>query len=161
VSEVGVGTIAATGIAFFDENRSLIGTIDVEVTLDTAQLQRTIRQSVPNADISVSSANGRLILSGTVADATAAEQALQIAEQFADDEAIVNSIRITSSQQVQLNVRFVEINRAVGAELGSSIGAVYNAGGTRVSFNSSPGLSGTSPAGSIIGGLVTGGLSID
>lgn len=153
--------LGTTGIAFFDENRSLIGSLDVEVTLDTAQLERTIRQNVSQSNIRVTSANGRLILSGTVADAMSAEQARQIAEQFADGEDIVNSISITTSQQVQLNVRFVEINRAVGAELGSRIDAVYNAGGGSISFNSRPTSSSNSPAGSIVGQLVSGGLSID
>ena len=34
---------------------------------------------------------------------------------------MINSVNISSSQQVQLNVRFVEINRQVGQELGTKI----------------------------------------
>ena len=38
---------------------------------------------------------------------------------------MINSVNISSSQQVQLNVRFVEINRQVGQELGTKIGVRY------------------------------------
>ncbi|TIT57097.1 MAG: secretin, partial [Mesorhizobium sp.] len=41
--------LGTTGIALFDENKQLVGTIDIEVTLDTDQLASTIRASVPDA----------------------------------------------------------------------------------------------------------------
>ena len=66
--------LGTTGIALFDENKQLVGTIDVEVTLDTDRLAATIRNSVPDANIEVSSANGRLLLSGSANDAVAAEK---------------------------------------------------------------------------------------
>ena len=57
--------LGTTGIALFDENKQLVGTVDIEVTLDTDRLASTIRNSVPGADIKVSSANGRVVLSGS------------------------------------------------------------------------------------------------
>lgn len=154
----GLGT---TGIALFDEHRGLIGTFDVEVTLDTKLLASTIRDSVPGASIKVTSANGRIILSGTVPDAVAAEKASQIAARFAGEEEIINTVNISSSQQVQLNVRFVEINRAAGKELSSRISAVYAGPGGSISFNSAPQASSNTPAGELIGSLVSDGFSID
>jgi len=154
----GLGT---TGIALYDESKRLIGTFDVEVTLDTKMLAGTIRQSVPGSNIKVTSANGRIVLSGSAPDAVAAEKANQIAARFAGDEDVINTIDITSSQQVQLNVRFVEINRAVGKELGTKISAAYVTSGGGISFNSDPRASSNTPAGDLIGGLVSDGFSID
>ncbi|WP_246259236.1 MULTISPECIES: type II and III secretion system protein family protein [Chelativorans] len=154
----GLGT---TGIALYDESKRLIGTFDVEVTLDTKMLAGTIRQSVPGSNIKVTSANGRIVLSGSAPDAVAAEKASQIAARFAGDEDVINTIDITSSQQVQLNVRFVEINRAVGKELGTKISAAYVTSGGGISFNSDPRASSNTPAGDLIGGLVSDGFSID
>ena len=154
----GLGT---TGIALYDAQKSLIGTIDVEVTLDTKMLASTIRESVPGASVKVTSANGRLVLSGFAPDAVAAEKAGQIAARFAGDEEVINSIDITSSQQVQLYVRFVEINRAVGKELGTQISAAYVTSSGGISFNSEPDATSNTPASSLIGGLVSGGFSID
>ena len=39
--------LGTTGIALFDENKQLVGTVDIEVTLDTDKLASTIRDSVP------------------------------------------------------------------------------------------------------------------
>lgn len=127
--------LGTTGIALFDENKQLVGTIDVEVTLDTDRLASTIRQAVPGNDIKVSSANGRLVLSGNAKDAVAAGKAAKIAERFSGDEEVINSLNISSSQQVQLNVRFVEVNRQIGQTLGTQLRGIYVAPGGTVSFN--------------------------
>ncbi|MGN6764677.1 MAG: pilus assembly protein N-terminal domain-containing protein, partial [Rhizobiaceae bacterium] len=106
--------LGTTGIALFDKDKRLVGNIDVEVTLDTKDLAKAIRANVPGADIRVDSANGRLVLSGTAKDAVAAEKAKNIADRFSGEEKVINSVNVSSSQQVQLNVRFVEISRQAG-----------------------------------------------
>lgn len=153
--------LGTTGLALFDENRGLVGSIDIEVTLDTEQLAETIRRTVPGTNIKVTSANGRVVLSGVAEDAVAAEQAETIASRFSGEEAIINSVSITSSQQVQLNVRFVEINRQVGQELSSKIGATFVGTGGGISFNSDPVGTTRPPAADIIAAYTTGGFSID
>ena len=61
--------LGTTGIALFDENKQLVGTVDIEVTLDTDRLASTIRNSVPGGEHRGQSANGRLVLSGSAKDA--------------------------------------------------------------------------------------------
>ena len=155
--------LGTTGIALFDENKQLVGSVDIEVTLDTDRLASTIRDSVPNADIEVKSANGRVVLSGSAADAVAAEKAKNIAARFSGEEEVINSVNITSSQQVQLNVRFVEINRQAGRELGTQIAASWTdpTGGGGISFNSVPKASSNSIISQVLGSVVSGGFSID
>ena len=153
--------LGTTAIALFDQNKQLVGTVDIEVTLDTDRLASTIRDTVPDADIKVKSANGRLVLSGEAKDAVAAEKAQQIASEFSGSENVINSVNISSSQQVQLNVRFVEINRQVGRELGTTLNASYFGSNGGISFNSAPKSTSSTPAGQIIGGLITGGWTID
>ena len=130
--------LGTTGIALFDENKQLVGSVDIEVTLDTDKLASTIRDTVPGSDIDVKSANGRLVLSGSAEDAVAADKATQIATEFSGDEKVINSVNISSSQQVQLNVRFVEVNRQVGQELGTKIAAAYAGPNGDIVFNSDP-----------------------
>jgi pilus assembly protein CpaC len=153
--------LGTTGIALFDENKQLVGTMDIEVTLDTEQLANTIRASVPDADIKVGSANGRVVLSGEAEDAVAAEKAAKIATRFSGNEEVINSVDISSSQQVQLNVRFVEINRQAGQELGAKYSAnlAYGLGGRDVTIE--PGSIPTAQTGEIIGRLLSNGASID
>jgi pilus assembly protein CpaC len=154
-------TLGTTGIALFDENKQLVGNIDVEVTLDTDKLASTIRDTVPGADIDVKSANGRLVLSGSAKDALAADKATKIASEFSGDEKVINSVNISSSQQVQLNVRFVEINRQVGQELGTQIAASYVTPAGEITFNSVPSATTSNPAASLFGSLTSGHFSID
>ncbi len=154
--------LGTTGIALFDENKQLVGTVDIEVTLDTDRLASTIRSSVPGGeDIKVSSANGRVVLSGSANDQVAADKASKIASNFSGQEEVINSVNITSSQQVQLNVRFVEINRQVGQELGTKFSATYLGHNGGISFNSNPQATTNTPAGDIIGVLVSNGWAVD
>jgi len=153
--------LGTTGIALFDENKQLVGTVDIEVTLDAERLASTIKETVPGSNIKVNSANGRLVLSGSAEDAVAAEKATRIATRFSGDEEVINSVKISSSQQVQLNVRFVEINRQAGQELGTKIAASYVTPMGGVSFNSVPEAGSGSPIGQILGGLTSGNFSID
>ncbi|MER8675550.1 type II and III secretion system protein family protein [Mesorhizobium sp. C386A] len=153
--------LGTTGIALFDQNKQLVGTVDIEVTLDTDQLASTIRASVPDAKIKVGSANGRVVLSGEADDAVAAEKASKIASRFSGNEEVINSVNISSSQQVQLNVRFVEINRQAGQDLGAKYSAnfAYGIGGRDVTIE--PGSVPGAGNGEIIGRLLSNGLSID
>ncbi|WP_136619501.1 type II and III secretion system protein family protein, partial [Mesorhizobium sp. 10.2.3] len=153
--------LGTTGIALFDDKKQLVGTVDIEVTLDTDQLASTIRASVPDARIKVGSANGRVVLSGEADDAVAAEKANKIATRFSGNEEVINSVNISSSQQVQLNVRFVEINRQAGQDLGAKYSAnfAYGLGGRDVSLD--PGTVPAAGTGEIIGRLLSNGVSID
>ena len=153
--------LGTTGIALFDQNKQLVGTIDIEVTLDTDQLANTIRASVPDAKIKVGSANGRVVLSGEADDAVAADKASKIASRFSGNEEVINSVNISSSQQVQLNVRFVEINRQAGQDLGAKSGDnfAFGLGGRSVVLD--PGTVPAAGTGEIIGRLLSNGISID
>ncbi|KRB22431.1 type II and III secretion system protein family protein [Mesorhizobium loti] len=153
--------LGTTGIALFDENKQLVGTVDIEVTLDTDQLASTIRASVPDAKIKVGSANGRVVLSGEADDAVAADKASKIASRFSGNEEVINSVNISSSQQVQLNVRFVEINRQASQDLGAKYSAnfAYGIGGRDVTI--APGTVPPAGTGEIIGRLLSNGVSID
>ncbi|CAN7450120.1 type II and III secretion system protein family protein [Mesorhizobium sp. LjNodule214] len=154
--------LGTTGIALFDENKQLVGTVDIEVTLDTDQLASTIRASVPDANIKVGSANGRVVLSGVADDAVAADKASKIASRFSGNEEVINSVNISSSQQVQLNVRFVEINRQAGQELGAKYGANFQFGFGGRSITPLPEVTpDTAGTGEIIGNLLSNGVSID
>ncbi len=153
--------LGTTGIALFDSNRNLVGSVDIEVTLDTNGVEKTIRQTVPGSRIKVTSANGRLVLSGEAKDAVQAEKAKSIAKRFSGGEDVINSVNISSSQQVQLNVRVVEINRNAGQELGSKIGVSYMGAGGKISINAGNASTSTTSLLDVIGSYATGGFSVD
>ncbi len=157
-----VGLAAGTtGIAFFDDNQRVVGSIDLEVSVDTTRLKHSIRENVPDADIAVRTTNGQIVLSGSAPDQVSADIAQEIATRFSDDEAnIINSVEVTSSQQVQLNVRFVEVNRNAGQELGVKVNDLsYRS--PRLDGDDSGVIGFNSPEGNIFGRLISGGLNVD
>ncbi|PHP65071.1 secretin [Zhengella mangrovi] len=154
-------TLGTTGIALFDANRNLVGSVDIEVTLDTDGLARTIRDVAPGSDIKVETANGRVVLSGKAKDAVQAEKAQKVAKRFSGDEEVINSVQLTSSQQVQLNVRFVEMNRNVGQELGAQLGVSYVGPAGAITFNGRTARTSGDSAIDIIGNFASGGFGID
>lgn len=107
-----------TNVSLFDGESRLIGVLDLEVVLDTGNLQEKIRAGVGNQGIRISSVANQLVLSGVAADAVAADRAIQVAKSLSGDQPIVNAMQVAPSQQVMLEVRFLEVSRTAGRELG-------------------------------------------
>jgi len=110
--------IGTTNISIFDSSMQVIGVIDVEVTPDTGSLRDKIGASTNDAGIRVSSINGQVVLSGEAVDAVAAERAMSVAKGLSPETPIVNAMKIATTQQVMLKVRFLEVSREGGRELG-------------------------------------------
>ena len=109
--------LGTTNITLFDTDKNLLAVIDVEVTHDLSGLREAIRTAVPGANLKVLSVNGRVLLEGQVPSAPAAEKAMKIAKDFAGED-VTNSFSIAANQQVNLEVRMIEVARSAGKELG-------------------------------------------
>jgi len=121
--------IGTTNISVFDQNMQLVEIIDLEVTIDTGNLQQKIRASTGNNSIRVSSADGKAVLSGTAVDAIAADRAVSVATGIVGP-GVINAMTVAPSQQVMLKVRFLEASRSAGRDLGVNW-FVTNRSGTR------------------------------
>ena len=121
-----------TNVILFDSSMKQIGILDVEVAIDTGNLQQNIQSSTGARGIRVSSTEGQVVLSGTATDAVAAERAMAIATgSVPKGGTVVNAMSVAAPQQVMLEVRFLEVNRNAGRELGMNLYAA-NANGTNV-----------------------------
>lgn len=148
-----------TGISLFDDNAQPVASIDLEVSVDTTRLKKSIRANVPDSNIKVTTSNGQVVLSGSAKDQVSADLAKKIATNFSGDEAeVINDVSITTSQQVQLNVRFVEINRNTGVGFG-----IESAGVDEDTEDKSSRAMGQviELGGNLIGQLIAGGVDID
>ena len=131
-----------TNVSIYDENMRLIKVVDVEVAWDTGNLQSKIRATTGGAGIRVTSDNGVIVLSGTASDAVTADRAVAVATAWIGTAAsgatgagatgirVVNAMSIASPQQVMLKVRFLEVSRDAGRDLGVNWAAI-NGSGTR------------------------------
>jgi pilus assembly protein CpaC len=107
--------IGTTRVSIYGEEKKLVGVFDVEVSYDISRLATELRR-VSGHGIKVSSANGRIMLSGSAHDAASLDRAVVIARQFAPD--IINAVEVLAPQQVMLEVRFIEATRQAGRALG-------------------------------------------
>ena len=108
----------STNVSLFDGESRLIGVLDLDVVLDTGSLRDKIRGAAGAGDIRVSSVRNQVVLSGYAADALAADRAMQVAKSLSGDQEVVNAMQVAPSQQVMLEVRFLEASRNAGRELG-------------------------------------------
>src|SRR5262252_2380704 len=121
--------VGTTNVSVFDQNMKLIGVIDVEVTLDTGNLQEKIRSSTGSRGVRVGSSNGQIVLSGVAANAMAAERAVQVAKSMVPEGGgIVNAMTVAPAQQVMLKVRFLEVVRSASREFGVNWFGANNGG---------------------------------
>jgi pilus assembly protein CpaC len=149
--------IGATRVSVYGEGKKLVGVFDVEVSYDTSTLASEISRQFPNAGIKVTSANGRIMMTGSSPDAVTLDRAMTIAKQFGPD--VINSVKVLQPQQVLLEVRFVEASRTAGRELGIRWDSVANNLTTNIGTASL--LSGSTPFGVIIGSLLKDGVNAD
>jgi pilus assembly protein CpaC len=122
--------VGTTNLSLFDGNARLIGVLDLDIVLDTSSLQQQIRAGTGNPNLRVSSIRGQIVIGGLASDALVADRAMQVAKSVSGDVPVVNAMQIAPSQQVMLEVRFLEASRDAGRELGVNwFGA--NRAGTR------------------------------
>jgi len=116
--------VGTTNVSVFDAQKRLVAVVDLEVALDAGSLNSRIAASTGSRDIRVSSANGQVVLSGQASDSVSAARAVDVAKAFSPKDAsgnertVVNAMRVAPNQQVMLKVRFLEINRNNGRDLG-------------------------------------------
>jgi pilus assembly protein CpaC len=108
--------IGTTRVSVYSANKKLIGVFDVEVSYDITRLTNELRRRFPRSRLHASTVNGRIMLSGEVPDAVTLDQAATIARQFGPE--LINTVSVMSPQQVMLEVRFIEISRRAGRDLG-------------------------------------------
>ena len=115
--------IGTTNISVFDDKKRLVAVVDLDIEPDTASLSSRIAASSGGRNISITSANGEVILSGEASDAVAAARAVDVAKGLAVDASgkpvqVIDAMKVAPSQQVMLEVRFLEVDRNAGRDLG-------------------------------------------
>lgn len=112
--------IGTTNISLFDKDMHLVTILDLEVAIDTANLQQKIRESTGSSTIHVTSSNNQVVLSGLASDAVAVDRAVSVAKSLliVPGSNVVNAMTVAASQQVMLKVRFLEASRTAERDLG-------------------------------------------
>ncbi|HYI06367.1 MAG TPA: pilus assembly protein N-terminal domain-containing protein, partial [Reyranella sp.] len=117
----------ATSVFVMDAEGRQIAALEVIVGRDLNALRQTLRTVLPTARIEVKPAGDSILLTGNVASAAEAQQAVDIANAFvgvsgglfaSTKGAVVNSLTIKGKDQVMLRVTVAEVSRTVLKQLG-------------------------------------------
>ncbi|MDP9102392.1 MAG: pilus assembly protein N-terminal domain-containing protein, partial [Pseudomonadota bacterium] len=151
---VGMGA-GQTDAAFMDASGRQILRLNIRVDQDVSALGDTLNRLIPGATIRAEPVNESVVLTGEVPNASAANNAVRLAAAFVSKpEQVVNMLSVTESEQVQLKVRVVEVNRTVIKQLGVNLNAlVGQAGSAQFTFANAAtwGVNGA-----LLGGLTSG-----
>lgn len=110
---------------------SRLYTVIVDIDPDT--LRSSIEEALPGSSIHADTAQGRILLSGSVSTPAESDAAAKLASSYGKD--VVNSLRIIPEhgKQVELKLRVVEIDRTRARQLGINLFA--QGGNTPVSIS--------------------------
>lgn len=106
-----------TTVLIYDDAGAIAELIEVEVKLGLDELRGDLGRLLPGELIDVYAVHDGVYLDGKVTTAAAADMALQLAERHVPG-GVANGLSVGQSQQVMLEVRFLEASRNAVREIG-------------------------------------------
>ena len=129
-------TPGQTTLFAVDRNENVVANVQIVVEHNIGRLQENIDRLLPAGGVEASSVSGGIILNGSVATATDAENARRLAGRFiGKGEEIINQLQITEPTQVNLRVRIAEVSRQVLNRFGFNWDALYSSGSFLIGFS--------------------------
>nr|WP_321361885.1 type II and III secretion system protein family protein [uncultured Hyphomonas sp.] len=107
----------STTVLIYGASGQIAELINVEVELGLDELRTDLSNLLPGEDIQVYPVHDGIFLDGKLTTAAAADMALQVAERYVPG-GVANGLSIGQSQQVLLEVRFLEASRNAVKEIG-------------------------------------------
>ncbi len=121
----------------------------IYVTQDLSALRHDLDLAIPGNKIHATALPKGIVLTGDAKDPATVADAQKIAMRYlsADGE-IINRVRVSGSNQIQIRVRFAEVQRNIDNSLGINWGNLANVGG--FAFGLASGVSGIGSGASIL-----------
>jgi len=158
--------IGRTNAKLFDKSNRVLRQFDIVVGYDLPAIRRALHFFLPREHIGVELVNTNIALTGEVSDASAADRALRVVDQFvrpfnpqatasasssasaasatgtsASPSPVLNLMKVVSGQQVMLHVRVGELERTALKNLGVDLGFLKSGGTATIIGGSNGGVS--------------------
>jgi pilus assembly protein CpaC len=109
---------------------------DIIVTIDPETLQSKLTELMPEeTGIKVRAAENAIVLTGKVSDAIKLDEVMSLATAYGDGKKVVNMLRISTPQQVMLEVKIAEVSKTLLDRFGASVGINRTASGGANSYS--------------------------
>ena len=116
-----------TTLFALDGEDNVIANLEVVVQHNLTRLQGALEVLLPTSGVNVVSIDGGIILSGTVATGTDAENARRITARFiSEGEEVINRLAVTEPNQVNLRVQIAEVRRNILNKFGINMDILLN-----------------------------------
>ena len=116
--------IGTTNLILLDSAGAQIGTLELVVGADVAELNAQLARQMPGSKVKAEALNDSIVLGGTVSSAAQASQAQQMATRVAGAaERVVNGLKIEQATQVMIQVRVAEMSRTIAKQFGVNVTA--------------------------------------
>lgn len=109
--------MGTTSLTLYDAGGRVLSVIDIAVGPDINAFQDQVGKLIPGSDIQAHISGSSMVLTGFAGDAMMVDRAMQLAKTYAGDN-VVNLMALAGSQQVMLEVRFAEVKRQIGENIG-------------------------------------------
>jgi pilus assembly protein CpaC len=128
--------VGQTNVFFFDaDGRQIVG-LDIAVKRDLNGVRAAIKRALPYADLQIDGVGEGIVLTGSVANAGEAQQAVDLAGRIVGDNSkVINSLTVRGRDQVMLKVTVAEVQRDVIKQLGIDLNGTVGGGSTVLDFN--------------------------
>jgi pilus assembly protein CpaC len=120
-----------------DSKGNILAQRTLFVSQDLTSLREELRSAIPDNNIKAKAVPGGIILTGTAHDATAVADSYKIAMRYLPAGGdIINRVQVTGSNQIQIRVRFAEVQRNVDSSFGFNWQNIMSANGFAIGFGS-------------------------
>jgi pilus assembly protein CpaC len=121
----GTTTIYAVGAG--DE---ILASVTLTITHNVSRLDQMISEVMPGRNITATSIEGGIVLTGAVSSPGEAEDARRFAAHFiGPNEEVINRLQVTAPNQVNVRVRIAEVNKSVLRSFGINWDVAIQQGG--------------------------------
>ena len=121
----------STTVYATDANGRVVWSTQVRVGQNLASVGEFLDLAMPEADLQATTLNGMILLTGTVAQPTDAEEAERLVQTFVGDATtVISRLRLATPQQVMLKVTIAEVSRSLTRQIGVNIDSFDPTGGS-------------------------------
>lgn len=118
-----------TSLYAVDDRETVLVSMPIVVTHNLQRLRTSIDRILPASKVEIDSVDGSLVLTGTVANISEAEEVRRLAAAFVDDESkLINRLGISGPTQINLRVKIAEVKRDVVKRFGINWDAIASIG---------------------------------
>ncbi|OYU36278.1 MAG: secretion system protein [Novosphingobium sp. PASSN1] len=111
-------------------NGDVVWSANIRVGTNIDSIEQMLKLAMPEAKIVTSTMNNTVLLTGTIAAPEDAAEAERLVKAFVDDKTnVISRLKMATPLQVNLHVKFAEVNRSLVRQIGSNLTTIDGSGG--------------------------------